>query len=167
MPRSSNLVIGWALAATGATLAIAAVASVILLASPGPAAAGPPGSHAQPQQRHAVPASASATISLRATKLGKILVAPNGHTLYAFTRDGRNQDRCTMVSGCTGVWALMGPPATQSAGRGGDAAFVGPLKVRSARSPTPGTPCTPIPKTAGPGTPPTLACRSSAAPGRR
>ena len=129
MPRSSNLVIGWALAATGATLAIAAVASVILLSSPGPAAAGPPGSHAQPQQRHAVPASASATISLRATKLGKILVAPNGHTLYAFTRDGRNQDRCAMVSGCTGVWPIMATHGTVSAGRGVNASLLGTIKV--------------------------------------
>jgi predicted lipoprotein with Yx(FWY)xxD motif len=103
MSRFSNLVTGWSLAAAGATMAVAAVAVVILLSASGTAAAG---------------SSVSATISLRATKLGKILVASNGHTLYAFSRDGRNHDRCAMVKGCTGVWPIVAAHGEPKAGRG-------------------------------------------------
>ena len=129
MSRSSNLVTGWALAATGATLAVAAVASVILLSSPGPAAAGTPSSPAPPQQQHAVSASAPTTISLHATKLGQILVASNGHTLYAFSRDGRNQDRCAKVSGCTGVWPIAAAQGKPKAGHGVNASQLGTIRV--------------------------------------
>ena len=126
MSRHSNLVTGWSLAAAGATVAIAAVASVILLSSSEPAAAGTPG---PPVALHAVPASASTTISLRSTRLGKILVASNGHTLYAFSRDGRNRDRCAMVGGCIGVWPIAAAHGKLRAGRGVKASLLRTIKV--------------------------------------
>src|ERR1700694_3107203 len=46
------------------------------------------------------------TVKLAQTSLGKILVSSSGRTLYAFTRDGRNIDRCMSISGCSGVWPL-------------------------------------------------------------
>ena len=130
MFRPISRLTGATLAATGATLAIAALASVILLGSPGPAAAGTP---AQPQHQHAVPASASAStstaISLRSTRLGRILVASNGHTLYAFSRDARNQDRCAMVSGCTRVWPIMAAHGKPKAGSGVKSSLLGTITV--------------------------------------
>ena len=128
MPRFLSLVTGWALAAAGATLAIAAVASVILLSAPRPAAAAA-GSSASSRHRHAGAASASTTISLRATRLGKLLVASDGHTLYAFSRDARNHDRCAMLSGCTGVWPIATAHGTPRAGRGVKASLLGTIKV--------------------------------------
>ena len=125
MSRHSHLVTGWSLAATGVGLAIAALASVILLSSPGPATAGT----ASRVALHAVPASASTTISLRSTRLGKILVASNGHTLYAFSRDGRNRDRCAMVGGCTGVWPIAAAHGKLRVGRGVKASLLRTIKV--------------------------------------
>jgi predicted lipoprotein with Yx(FWY)xxD motif len=57
-------------------------------------------------------AGAPAKVSLRKTSLGMILVNGRGHTLYAFTRDGKNTDRCATTSGCPGTW-----PATTSTGK--------------------------------------------------
>ena len=74
-------------------------------------------------------AGGSTTISLRATKLGKILVASNGHTLYAFSRDARNQDRCAKISGCTGVWPIMAAHGKPHAGSGVNASLLGTIKV--------------------------------------
>ncbi len=129
MTRFSHLVTGWSPAAGGAALASAAVASVILLSSPGPAAAGTAGSPARPVGPQAVAASASTTISQRSTRLGKILVAPNGHTLYAFSRDGRNQDRCATVGGCTGVWPIVAAHGKLRAGSGVKASLLATIKV--------------------------------------
>jgi predicted lipoprotein with Yx(FWY)xxD motif len=133
MYRPISRLTGGALAATGAILAIAAVASVILLSSPGPAA-GMPAAHARPQQPNAVPAST--TISLRTTNLGKILVAPDGNTLYAFSRDARNQDRCAVVSGCTGVWPIVAADGTLKAGHGVNASLLRTITVRGVKQVT-------------------------------
>ena len=129
MFRPISRLTGGALAATGATLAIATVASVIVLSSPGSADAGTPGSPARSQQQPAVSASASTTISLRTTKLGRILVASNGHTLYAFSRDGRNQDRCAKVSGCTRVWPIAAAHGKPKAGSGVSSSLLGTITI--------------------------------------
>lgn len=48
-----------------------------------------------------------AKLALRHTALGNILVNGEGLTVYAFTRDTRNHDRCVTISGCTGIWPLV------------------------------------------------------------
>ena len=74
-------------------------------------------------------AGGSTAISLRSTRLGRILVASNGHTLYAFSRDARNQDRCAMVSGCTRVWPIMAAHGKPKAGSGVKSSLLGTITV--------------------------------------
>ena len=38
------------------------------------------------------------TVELRKTKLGKILVASSGYTLYAFSKDSRGKDTCVKIT---------------------------------------------------------------------
>jgi predicted lipoprotein with Yx(FWY)xxD motif len=66
----------------------------------------------------AVGAAAGAKISLRRTSLGMILVNARGRTLYAFTRDARNKDRCVTTAGCRSTWPVMSSAARPRAGRG-------------------------------------------------
>jgi hypothetical protein len=46
----------------------------------------------------------SATVRVAKTNLGKILVSDSGATLFVFTRDGHNRDKCVTVRGCSAVW---------------------------------------------------------------
>ena len=102
MSQLTNRFRAWKLAATGGAVALAAVLAAVLLTLPGTAAA-TAGHH------HARAHAASATkVSAHKTSVGKILVGPNGHTLYAFSRDHRNKDACVKISGCASVW----PPFT-------------------------------------------------------
>ena len=72
----------------------------------------------------------SSTIGLRTTTVGKVLVAPNGRTLYLFTADkGR-------TSTCYGQCASFWPPlisAKPSAGRGLKASLLGTTTRKDGR----------------------------------
>jgi predicted lipoprotein with Yx(FWY)xxD motif len=78
------------------------------------------------------------TVKLAQTSLGKILVSSSGRTLYAFTRDSRNTDRCMHVSGCTSVWPLYSSAKQPVAGPGVNASLLGSIKLphRTARQVT-------------------------------
>ncbi len=84
------------LAATIAVLAAAAVP----IASASAASAGP------------------AKVSLKKTGLGMILVNGGGRTLYGFTKDGKNKDRCVATSGCTSTWPAVTSHGKPTAGPG-------------------------------------------------
>src|SRR5258708_2683852 len=70
--------------------------------------------------------AATATVALRSTKLGKILVVGrSGRTLYLFNKDGKNKSNCT--GQCAAIW----PPlkATRpTAGAGVSARKLGSIK---------------------------------------
>jgi predicted lipoprotein with Yx(FWY)xxD motif len=72
------------------------------------------------------PAKATPTVALAPGKLGKILVGPNGRTLYDFVADK------TMASTCYGACASLWPPLTVSgapkAGPGVRASLLGTTK---------------------------------------
>ena len=57
-------------------------------------------------------AASATTISSRHTGRGVLLTDARGFTLYAFTKDGINRDRCVTTRHCTGTW----PPVTTSGG---------------------------------------------------
>ncbi len=78
------------------------------------------------------------TVKLAQTSLGKILVNGSGRTLYAFSRDGRNTDKCLQVSGCTAVWPMLTSAKKPTAGPGVNAALLGTIKLphRSVRQVT-------------------------------
>ncbi len=64
----------------------------------------------------------TATVSLRTTKLGAILVGPNGHTLYLFAKDRSGK------SACAGSCATYWPPLLSrkpTAGKGVKASLLG------------------------------------------
>jgi predicted lipoprotein with Yx(FWY)xxD motif len=65
-------------------------------------------------QRNLPPAHSSraATVSLRHTSLGSILVSSSGRTLYEFTRDHPNKSSCAAISGCSETW-----PSLRTSGR--------------------------------------------------
>jgi predicted lipoprotein with Yx(FWY)xxD motif len=64
----------------------------------------------------------SSSISLRTTKVGKVLVAANGRTLYLFTADMGKRSAC--YGQCASYWPpLIG--ATPTAGTGLKASLVG------------------------------------------
>lgn len=69
------------------------------------------------------------TVKLAQTSLGKILVSGSGRTLYAFTRDGRNKDRCMQISGCPGVWPLLTSAKKPVAGLGVKASLLGSITL--------------------------------------
>src|SRR5512132_2541270 len=59
------------------------------------------------------PKTASATVSTRETKLGRILVDANGRTLYLFEKDKG------ATSSCSGACASIWPPLTAGKAKGG------------------------------------------------
>jgi predicted lipoprotein with Yx(FWY)xxD motif len=72
----------------------------------------------------------SSSISLRTTKVGKVLVAANGRTLYLFTADKRKKSVC--YGQCAGYW----PPLIAqkpTAGAGLKASLLGTAKRRSGK----------------------------------
>jgi predicted lipoprotein with Yx(FWY)xxD motif len=111
-----------------AILSVAAVACTALVMSLAGAAAASPSAAAA----RAKPAK----IKLRTTSVGKILVNNQGFTLYAFTRDKKNKDKCAGVNGCTGVWPLMTSHGKPKAGKGVKRSMLGTIKVHGKRQVT-------------------------------
>jgi predicted lipoprotein with Yx(FWY)xxD motif len=70
------------------------------------------------------------TVKLVKTRLGKILVDGAGFTLYMFTHDRRNQDRCVQESGCLGIWPALTASGKPTGGPGVRTKLLGTIKVR-------------------------------------
>lgn len=94
------------------TLAAIAVGSAVV-ASAAPAA-------------HTARTSASSSISVRRTPLGKILVDGKGRTLYLFERDRANKSNCS--SSCLTVWPALTAPGKPRAGGGAIGSKVGTIR---------------------------------------
>jgi predicted lipoprotein with Yx(FWY)xxD motif len=62
--------------------------------------------------------SSTATVQLRHTSLGGILVSSSGRTLYEFTRDHGNKNSCAAISGCSAVWPSLKASGRPTAGAG-------------------------------------------------
>lgn len=86
----------------------------------------------------AAPALAAATtkVQLRHTRLGTILVNSRGFTLYDFTRDSRNRDRCAGIGGCRSVWPLLTTNGSTIAGTGVSRRLLGSIRVGHSRQVT-------------------------------
>lgn len=63
-------------------------------------------------------AASTASVRLIKTSKGKILANRRGFTLYMFTADRRNVDRCVKKSGCVAVWPPYTVSGTPTAGTG-------------------------------------------------
>jgi predicted lipoprotein with Yx(FWY)xxD motif len=74
-------------------------------------------------------ASRAATVSLRQTRLGKILVNSAGHTLYLFTRDHTNHDSCISISECSETWPSLKVSGRPTAGPGVRASLLSSIRL--------------------------------------
>ena len=93
--------------------ALAALAGLALAAPAGAAAKGP------------------ATVKVANSSLGKILVNGSGRTIYMFTKDGRNKDRCVTTQGCTSIWPPLTTKGKPAARSGAKASLLGTIKLPS------------------------------------
>jgi predicted lipoprotein with Yx(FWY)xxD motif len=97
------------------------LASVFTLALAGPASADPFAS-----------AAGVKPIPLHHTRLGNILVAPNGFTLYEFSRDRARTDNCQNIRGCTSFWPpLVASGNAAKAGQGVNARLLGTIRLKN------------------------------------
>ncbi len=62
--------------------------------------------------------SSAATVQLRHTSLGSILVNSSGRTLYEFTRDHAGKNTCAAIRGCSAVWPPLKASGRPTAGSG-------------------------------------------------
>jgi predicted lipoprotein with Yx(FWY)xxD motif len=68
----------------------------------------------------------NATVSLRTTKLGQILVNSSGHTLYLFAKDTNGKSACS--SSCAAFWPPLISHGKPTAGTGVKASLLGTTK---------------------------------------
>jgi predicted lipoprotein with Yx(FWY)xxD motif len=73
--------------------------------------------------------SSRATVKLGNTGLGKILERKSGFTLYAFTKDRRNKDKCVAISGCASTWPPLTTGGKPIAGPGVKASLLGTITL--------------------------------------
>jgi predicted lipoprotein with Yx(FWY)xxD motif len=72
--------------------------------------------------------SSAATVQLRRTSLGKVLVDSSGFTLYRFTRDGAKKNSCVAVSQCSGTWPAL-TSSRPTAGPGVSATLLSTIRL--------------------------------------
>ncbi|HWC85382.1 MAG TPA: hypothetical protein VG388_02515 [Solirubrobacteraceae bacterium] len=114
--------------ALAAAIATAAVPAGFL-------AAGAGASLASASAAPAAHTAASATVALRSTHLGKILVVGRtGRTLYLFNRDATNRSNCS--GSCAAIWPPLLTSGRPSAGPGLSARKLGEIKRGSSHQVT-------------------------------
>jgi predicted lipoprotein with Yx(FWY)xxD motif len=75
-------------------------------------------------------AAGQKSLTLRHTRLGEILVAPNGFTLYEFARDSARTDNCQKIRGCIAFWPpLVSSSGAPTAGPGVDTHLLGTIRL--------------------------------------
>lgn len=77
--------------------------------------------------------ASGATVRLIHTSVGKILASTRGFTLYMFTADRRNSDRCVKKSGCTSVWPPYTVKGRPTAGPGVSRSRLGTIRLPNGR----------------------------------
>jgi predicted lipoprotein with Yx(FWY)xxD motif len=70
--------------------------------------------------------ASGSTVEMRATRLGKILVNSQGHTLYSFKKDARGKSSCT--GACAKFWPPLRASGKPTAGRVVSASKLGTIK---------------------------------------
>jgi len=75
-------------------------------------------------------ASSPQKLSIRKTSAGMILVNSKGFTLYAFSRDSHNSDRCVSISGCAANWPPLTTSGTPVAGSGVKSSLLGTITIK-------------------------------------
>jgi predicted lipoprotein with Yx(FWY)xxD motif len=70
-----------------------------------------------------------AKVGLRHTSVGTILVSASGRTLYEFTRDHANSNKCVKISGCSEIWPALATSGKPTAGPGVRASLLSTIKL--------------------------------------
>ena len=73
--------------------------------------------------------TSAATLELAETGLGKIIVNSSGFTVFEFTKDKKDKDKCVTVSGCPQVWPALVASGTPTAGSGLMQSKIGTIKL--------------------------------------
>ena len=68
-------------------------------------------------------------ITLEKFKHGKILANAKGFTIYAFTRDATNKDKCVAIKGCKQTWPPVTTTGKPVAGTGVKQSLLGTITV--------------------------------------
>jgi predicted lipoprotein with Yx(FWY)xxD motif len=71
--------------------------------------------------------ASTATVMVRSTKYGKILVTSKGYTLYLWAKDKKNKTVCS--DACEAVWPLVLVVGKPTAGPGVNASLLGSIAV--------------------------------------
>jgi predicted lipoprotein with Yx(FWY)xxD motif len=71
----------------------------------------------------------AARVQSRKTALGRILVNGSGSTLYRFTKDSSNKDRCAAISGCLEAWPALSTSGKPTAGPGVKASLLSTIRL--------------------------------------
>jgi predicted lipoprotein with Yx(FWY)xxD motif len=79
-----------------------------------------------------VSSKSGAAVSLRSTGLGKVLVGPNGRTLYLFEKDKGGKSACS--GACASEWPPLTVTGKPAAGSGVDAAKLSVTKRSDGKS---------------------------------
>jgi predicted lipoprotein with Yx(FWY)xxD motif len=79
-------------------------------------------------------ASKAATVSVRTTKLGRVLVDAQGRTLYLFMKDKRGRSAC--AGACANGWPPLLTTGTPKAGAGAESKLLGTTVRKSGRQVT-------------------------------
>ena len=74
-----------------------------------------------------------ATLKLKKTSVGTILVNGRGFTLYAFTKDSRNHEACQSIGGCLSLWPVIGGSGRPNLGPGVKRSLVGTITLKSGK----------------------------------
>ncbi len=74
-------------------------------------------------------AARAAKVTLRHTRLGNILVASSGFTLYEFTHDRGPHNSCVSIHECSGTWPPYTTSGRPSAGPGVRASLLSSIKI--------------------------------------
>ena len=78
--------------------------------------------------------SATGTVkAVKSTSFGTILVSSKGRTLYRYTIDRKNVNRCSSVAACNKYWPplLVKAGAKPTAGAGAKASMLGTIKAKN------------------------------------
>jgi predicted lipoprotein with Yx(FWY)xxD motif len=91
-----------------------------------------PSADARARQQAADDAQASATLTVRSTRFGRVLFDGRGRALYAFTRDRRG-GRSQCYGACAKAWPVYFAKPRLLAGKGVKQALIGTTRRRDGR----------------------------------
>ncbi len=114
-----------------AIVAVGLGASPVILATESVAATGPDKAVAHVRAQSA---AAGATIKLRKTGKGMLLVNSRGFTLYSFSKDGKRVNRCQKISSCSSIWPAVKTHGRPRAGHGVKRSKLGTIKLANGTS---------------------------------